>query len=162
MKRHLPLAALLIMAFAVVCMAQPQPGASPSPVKRKPRLSHAVLLRTLSAMETRLWDAWKNKNARPFQLSLTSESVLVGDSGVSMKKDIVQMIGSMPCEVRSFSLSDWKLTMVDADAALLTYKGTQDGTCEGTALPSAVWASSLWVNRGGRWLAAFHQESAAK
>jgi hypothetical protein len=165
MKRYLPLAAILMMAFASVCFAQPQATASPSPStkpKPKTRLSHAVLMRMLSANETKLWEAWKNKNARPFQLSLTSESVMVGDQGVGTKKDVTEMIPNAPCEVKSFSLSDWKLTMVDADAALLTYKGTEDGTCAGTALPSAVWASSLWVNRGGRWLAAFHQETPAK
>jgi hypothetical protein len=40
----------------------------------------------------------------------------------------------------------------------LTYKGVADGTCGGTAIPP-VWASSIWVNRGGKWSAASHQET---
>ena len=158
MKRHLPLAALLVLVLAGLSLAQeatPSPAPKPKP---KPRLSQAVLLRVLSANETKLWEAWKNKNSRQFQLSLASDGVMVGDTGVSSKKDVVAMMASMPCDVKSYTLSDWKLAMVDADAAVLTYKGAADGTCMGTAIPT-VWASSLWVNRRGKWLAFSHQET---
>jgi len=161
MKRHLPLAALLVLVLAGLSLAQeatPSPAPKPKP---KPRLSQAVLLRVLSANETKLWEAWKNKNSRQFQLSLASDGVMVGDTGVSSKKDVVAMMASMPCDVKSYTLSDWKLAMVDADAAVLTYKGAADGTCMGTAIPT-VWASSLWVNRRGRWLAFSHQETPVK
>jgi len=162
MKRNLPLAALLLLALATFCFAQPQPTASPSPKPRpKPRLSQAVLLRVLSEKETKLWEAWKNKESRTFQLSLASDSVMIGEQGVGSKKDVVAMMASMPCDVKSFALSDWKLTMVDADAALLTYKGAAEGTCMGQPIPT-VWASSLWVNRRGRWLAFSHQETPVK
>lgn len=163
MKKHLPFAALLVFAFATFCFAQPQAAASPSPSpKPKPRMTKARILKKLSANETALWNAWKNKDAKPFQMWLSADSVNVGDQGVGTKKEITEMMASMPCEVKSFSLSDWKLTMVDSDAAIITYKGTQDGICGGTALPAAVWASSVWVNRKGKWQAAFHQETPAK
>jgi hypothetical protein len=67
-------------------------------------------------------------------------------------------MASMPCEIKSFTLSDWKLSMVDADAAVLTYKGVADGTCGGKPVPT-VWASSLWINRRGKWQAFSHQET---
>ena len=162
MKRHLPLAAILIMAFASFCFAQPQATASPSPAaKPKPRMSKAALLKKLSANETALWNAWKNKDAKPFQNWLSADSVMIGEEGVGAKTDIVKMMASMPCEVKSFTLSDWKLSMVDADAALLTYKGVADGTCGGQPIPT-TWASSLWVNRKGKWMAFSHQETPMK
>jgi len=162
MKRHLPLAAILIMAFASFCFAQPQATASPSPAaKPKPRMSKAQLLKKLSANETALWNAWKNKDAKPFQMWLAADSVMVGEQGVGMKSDIVKMMASMPCDVKSFTLSDWKLTMVDANAALLTYKGAAEGTCGGQPIP-ITWASSLWVNRKGKWTAFSHQETPVK
>src|SRR5437867_3501554 len=161
MKKHLPLAAMLVIAFAFFCFAQPEPQASPSP-KPKPAMTKAQMLKRLSAMETKLWEAWKNKDAKPFQAALSSDSIMVGDSGTANKAATVKEIGSMPCEVKSFSLSDWKLTMINSSAALLTYKATQDATCNGTAVPPAVWASSVWVNRGGKWQAFSHQETPAK
>jgi len=36
-----------------------------------------------------------------------------------------------------------------------------DGTCAGQAIPT-VWASSLWVNRKGKWTAFLHQETPVK
>src|ERR1043165_495101 len=142
MKRYLPLTAILIMAFASVCFAQPQASPSPAPTaKPKARMSKAALLKKLSANETALWNAWKNKDAKPFQMWLSADGVMIGDQGVGTKGDVVKMMASMPCDVKSFTLSDWKLSMVDADAAVLTYKGAADGTCGGQPIPT-VWASS--------------------
>ena len=162
MKRYLPLAALLLLAFATLCLAQPQATASPSPSPAtKPRLTKAQLTKKLSANETALWNAWKNKDAKPFQSWLASDGVMIGEQGVGSKADVVQMMGSSPCEIKSFTLSDWKLSMVNPDAAMLTYKGVADGTCGGQPIP-AVWASSLWINRKGKWMAFSHQETNVK
>jgi len=156
MKKCLPLAALCVLAFASFGFAQ---DATPSPSpKPKPRLSKAQLQKKLQASETALWNAWKNKDSKPFQNSLAADAVMVGGEGVGAKGDVVKMMASMPCEIKSFTLSDWKLTMIDPNAALLTYKGAADGTCAGKPIPT-VWTSSVWVNRNGRWLAFSHQET---
>jgi len=167
MNRNLPLAAAFLLVFAsfclAQCLAQPQATASPSPSpKLKPAMTKAQMLKKLSAMETKLWDAWKNKDAKPFQTWLSSDTIMIGDSGTANKTAAIKEITDASCDVKSFSLSDWKLTMISSSAALLTYKATQDGTCGGTALPSATWASSVWVNRGGKWWAFSHQETPAK
>jgi hypothetical protein len=163
MQKHLPLATLLLLALASISFAQTTPApaaASPSP-KPKPAMTKAQMLKKLSASETKLWEAWKNKDAKPFKASLSADSVMIGDTGVTGKNDVVKMMASMPCDVKSFQLSDWKLTMLNSSTALLTYKGVAEGTCAGTAIPT-VWASSVWVNRGGKWLVASHQETPGK
>ncbi len=140
MKKHLPFAALLVFAFATFCFAQPQPAASPSASpKPKPKMTKAQILKKLSANETALWNAWKSKDAKPFQMWLSADSVMVGETGVAGKGDVTKMMESMPCDVKSFT----------------------EGTCGGTAIPT-VWASSVWVNRGGKWMAFAHQETAVK
>ena len=162
MKRYLPLAALLVIAFASLCVAQPTPSASPSPApKPKPRVSKAQLLKQLSASENKLWEAWKNKDPKPFKATLAANSVMIGENGVADKDTVVEGIVGMPCEVKSFALSDWKINLIDSDAAVVTYKGVAEGTCAGTPIP-AVWASSVWVKSGGRWRAFSHQETPVK
>ncbi|HEY3103254.1 MAG TPA: nuclear transport factor 2 family protein [Pyrinomonadaceae bacterium] len=161
MKRHLPLAAILVLAFASFCFAQPQATPSPSPKPYAPRVTKAQLQKQLSEMETALWTAWKNKDAKPFETHLASDSVMVGEEGVGAKNDIVKMMASMPCDVKSFMLTDWKLTKLGASTALITYKGAAEGTCGGQAIPT-TWASSLWVKRKGTWQAVFHQETPVK
>src|SRR5438105_6119428 len=140
MKRHLPLAALFVLACAAFCFAQPQATASPSPSPkpRAPRVTKAQLLKQLSANETKLWNAWKNKDATPFEMSLSADSVMVGEQGLAGKGDVTKMMASMPCEVQSFTLSDWELTQLNASAALINYKGVAVGTCAGTAIPATL------------------------
>ena len=64
--------------------------------------------------------------------------------------------------MKSFELSDLKVTFLNSSAALLTYKAISDATCAGQPVPPTVWASSAYVMRGGKWLAASHQETPAK
>lgn len=146
MKKQILLAAGLLLLLSPVCFGQ----------RAK---TGGTLQSTLAARENQLWEAWKNRQAAPFQAALSEDSVLVGDMGVANKAQAIQGITGDDCTVQSFTLSDWKLTMFDRNTALLTYKGTQTGTCGGTALPASVMASTLWVRRGGKWYAAFHQET---
>jgi len=150
------LAALCVLAFATFCFAQDAtPSPSPSP---KPRMSKAQLQKKLQTNEMALWNAWKNKDGKPFQTWLAPNAVMVGGEGVGAKADVVKAMASMPCEIKSFTLSDWKMTMINPDTAFLTYKGVADGACAGKPIPT-VWASSTWVNRKGKWMAFSHQET---
>lgn len=159
MKRHLLLAAILVLALASLSIAQ-EATPSPTPKPKAPRVTKAQLQKQLADMETTLWNAWKNKDQKPFQTHLSADSVLVGDGGVTNKTGVLG--GMSACDIKSFSLSDWKLTKLNASTSLLTYKGTQEGTCGGTAVPATVWGSTIWVKRKGAWVAAFHQETAAR
>src|ERR1700693_3267302 len=107
MKKHL-LAAGLLLAVASVCFAPPHATASPSP-KPKPAMTKAQILKKLSATETKLWEAFKNKDAKPFKATLAADSVGVGENGIETKDNTVKMIASMPCDVKGYELSDWKL-----------------------------------------------------
>ena len=164
MRKHLLLAAGILLLFTSVCVAQPKatasPAASPSS-KPKPKMSKAALLRKLSASETKLWEAWKNHDLKPFNAMLTADGIMVSDQGTANKTETLKGLES-PCDIKSYGLSDWKLTMINSGAAFLTYKATQNASCGGTTLPPAVWAGSVWVSRGGRWVNLSHQETPAK
>ena len=92
MKRYLPFAVLLVLACASMSFAQ-EPTPTPSP-KPKPRMSKAQTLKKLSANETKLWDAWKNKDAKPFQMWLAADGIMVGEQGVGTKGDVTKMMAS--------------------------------------------------------------------
>ena len=115
----------------------------------------------LISAEKQLWEAWKNKDGGPFQQSLTDDSVMIDQTGIVQGKDkAVQSIAKSPCDVKSYSVGDIKVDWVNKDTALLTYKADADATCNGQKVPPSVYASSIWVNKGGKWLTAFHQETA--
>jgi hypothetical protein len=161
MRKQLPLVLGLLLSSASLAFAQqPTPAASPAPPK--PAMSRAQSQKIIISTEKKLWEGWKTKNYKPFRTYLTTDSVNVGDQGVASKNDILKAFESMNCDVRSYELSDIKVVFLDSDAALITYKASQDATCGGETVPAAVWATSTYVRRGGKWLAASHQETTAK
>ena len=115
----------------------------------------------IQKLETSLWQAWKDHDAKPFEEHLTSDSVNVGGSPMRGKANIVKEITSPNCQVSSFSLSGFGYQWLDARTVIVTYAATQDVVCGGEKVPAKVNASSVWVKRGKKWLNAFHQESPA-
>jgi hypothetical protein len=160
MTKRLPLVIVLTLFLTSLAYAQEAtPSPSPAP---KPAMSRAQSQRIIISTEKKLWEAWKNKDTKPFKANLSADSILIGDMGVANKTAAIKDLESTPCDVKSYELSDIKVMFLNSSAALVTYKATQDATCGGTQVPAAVWASSAYVMRGGKWLAASHQETPAK
>jgi hypothetical protein len=115
----------------------------------------------LMAMENKAWEAWKNKDAKYFEEFTADPFVGFNDRGErATRAETIKMITEDKCEVKSMTLSDPKLTMAGADAAVLTYKAAQDATCEGHKLPATVTAATVFVRKGDGWKAAYHNEVA--
>ena len=117
---------------------------------------------TLVSIEESLWEAWKKGDAAPFKTHLTEDSMMITTGGVSSKEQAIKDITSGQCKVTSYSLSDMKVRTVTSDTAILTYKAAQDAICEGNKIPAEVYASSVYVKQGGKWLAASYQETPIK
>lgn len=114
----------------------------------------------LIALEKQAAEAWKNKNGSFFQSFLSEDTMILGTMGlIDNKSQIVRAISSSNCEVKNYSLNNFRVTMLEKNTAVLTYKATQDVTCNGKPEPAGAWASTVYVNREGKWLAAFHQET---
>ena len=140
MKKTFPLTIGFLLVVTSVAFAQ-EATSSPSPAP-KPAMSRAQSQKIMIATEKKLWEAWKNNDSKPFKAYLSADSVMIGDAGVSNKAASLKEMSTMKCEVKSYELSDIKVTFFNSDSALLTYKGTQDGTCAGQTVPPSVWASS--------------------
>ena len=148
--RKLLVAAVGLLALGILGFAQAAKGKD-SDAEQK-----------IISSEKQMWEAWKNKNFEPFKQNLTNDSVMIDQSGIVQGKDkSLDVLTKVPCEVKSYSLGDITVTWVDKDTALLAYKAESDATCGGQKVPSPVYASSIWVKKGAKWLTPFHQESAA-
>src|SRR6266702_2008027 len=100
MRKYLPLAVTLLLAFACTALGQEVTKPSPSP-KPKPAMSKAQIQRNLIATEKKLWEAWKNKDPKPFKATLAADSIMVGESGVADKAHAIEAVTSMDCTVKS-------------------------------------------------------------
>jgi Domain of unknown function (DUF4440) len=163
MTTRLPLVIVLLLVVATFAHAQNTAPASPSPSPApKPAMSRAQSQRAIIATEKKLWEAWKNKDMKPFKANLSADAVMISNMGVADKKTSLSAMEGEACEVKSYELMDLKVAFLNSSTAILTYKSTQDATCGGEAVPPTVWSSSVYVMRGGRWYAASHQETIAK
>ena len=116
---------------------------------------------SLVKLEKQSWQAWQHRDGGFFQTFLSDDHVEVGFGGITRKAAVVAGVASPACVVHSFAIDSFELTQLNPTTALLTYHAAQQTVCNGRAVPSPVWASSLYVRRGGRWLNAMYQQSQA-
>ena len=119
----------------------------------------ASLQSELVTLETRSWEAWKNHDGKFFEGFLSSDHLEVSSGGLTNKASVVAGVASGVCRVEGYTLKQFELRMLSENVALLTYSETQDTTCQGNAVPSPCWVSSLYMKRDGRWLNVFFQQT---
>jgi hypothetical protein len=111
------------------------------------------------AKEKAAWDAFKKKDADAFGKLMTADYLEVVDAGVMDKA--TSIAGIKDFDVTDVSFSDWKMTSIDKDAVLLTYKATGvKGKYKGEDIPPGpYYEASAYVNRKGDWQAIYYQET---
>ena len=110
------------------------------------------------ALEKMAFEAWKNKDRKFFEDHMAEAGQYLDLDGVGGKAQYVKAIIDNNCTVTRYSLDNTKVTMLSNDVALLTYRYAHDAVCGGHPEASPLWASTVYVKRGGKWLIAFHQE----
>jgi Domain of unknown function (DUF4440) len=151
------LASVVLSGFAIAALADDHVTRIP-PASRT-SIATDTLREKLVALEKQSWEAWKNHDGGFFQKFLSDDHVEVGFNGVTDKAAVVAGVGSPICSVKQYSLDRFQLVVMDANAAVLTYHAAQETTCNGVVVPSPVWASSLYLKRGGHWFNALYQQT---
>jgi hypothetical protein len=143
-----------------------QPSAPPAKEEKDAIANKAVDVKpatdanteALLAIEKRLWEAWKSRDAKPLEELIARDFLFVDIFGnvIGSKADAIEMwTTANKCEVRSFSLSDVSSVSIAKDASILQFKGTADGTCSGVALNFTISGSGVYVKEGDVWKYAF-------
>ncbi len=114
----------------------------------------------LVTLETSAYEAWKSKDAKFWETSLSDKFVGYGSSGRLDKASAIKEYTGSDCEIRSYALSDEQVRAIDNHAALLTYKTTIDGTCDGQKVPDNSREASVYVRDSDQWKLVFHAEAA--
>lgn len=112
----------------------------------------------ITALEKAGWEAWKNKDSSWTRDNVTEEFLLVNSESVSNKAQVVKSTAT-DCEVKSYSLDNFKFVTLQKDSVLMTYTAKQDGVCSGKTIPANVRASVVYVKRDGKWLEALYMET---
>jgi hypothetical protein len=118
---------------------------------------------SLLALEKQANEAYLKGDGKFFETFLNDKFNMT-DGGTRVDKAMaVKMISGVKCDVKTWSLEDPKMTMIDADVYGLTYKANYDGSCtwEGKTqkLPAASRTATVWVRSGDKWQPVFHGEN---
>jgi hypothetical protein len=126
---------IALLATAAVSVAAPDKGA-------------------LMARENAAWQAFKEKDAAGFKKVVSPKMIGVYDDGIStLKKELADM---KKWDMKSFSISDYKVLASGADTMVSSYKVTLAGTFDGKDAGGTYYAGSVWQMMNGEWRAIFH------
>lgn len=117
----------------------------------------AALEKALVANEHKINEAVAKGDKAAF-LALVAPDAWSADSHGFMKvADFANTLGEM--KMTDWKITDEKVSWVDANTAIVTYKWTGSGTFQGQAFNTPAFASTVWTKKGAKWLAVYHQES---
>ena len=114
---------------------------------------------TLIAQEKVLLDSVVKHDVKSFSALIAPGAGSIDEGGYMTVADFIKIFDQV--KVDSQTPSDIKVLTLGPTAAVVTYTLTQKGSFQGQPLPPTVYATTTWVNQGGKWLAMFHQESTA-
>lgn len=107
--------------------------------------------------EKQVWEAFKSKDTGVLDKLLADDIQVVTGDGRFNKADFVQMISQMP-EIPSYSINRAKVAWPSKEVAILTYEASYTVSDTGPR-PYLSYQTTVWVNRAGRWVAVFNQET---
>jgi hypothetical protein len=104
----------------------------------------------VEANEKMVWDVLRARNYNAFASFLAPEQIEVERFGITDKAASVKGVEAF--DLSKTELSEWKTIKFDDDASLVTYMTRIPGMN-----PEKERHTTIWANRGGKWLAMFHQ-----
>jgi hypothetical protein len=109
---------------------------------------------TMLEKEKAAWQAFKDKKPDDFKKVVSANLMAVYAEGVSdMQKELTDM---QKWDMKSFAISDYKVTSDGSDTILTTYKVTVEATYDGKDQSGTYNAGSVWKKQNGEWQAIFH------
>jgi hypothetical protein len=104
--------------------------------------------------EKAAWQAFKDKKPDDFKKVVSPKLVGVYAEGTSdLQKELADM---QKWEMKSFAISDFKVTSAGPDTCVTTYKVALEGTYDGKDQAGTYNAASVWKKQNGQWQAVFH------
>ena len=150
-----------------VAVLDPKAPPPPSTKKPEPKKAETVppkdpLTDTLLAVEQKGWDAWKARDAAAIMAVVTEDITLVDATGkvAAGKTEALKAWTEPKCEITSAAPSDAVGSSVTPLIAILTYKGTAVGTCDGQKL-GPHWGTTIFLKEVETWKAAYVFETPA-
>lgn len=109
-------------------------------------------------LESQVWEALVAGDAEADHRLLSDDFVGVYPTGFADRADHSEPLSDGP-SIASYSITDARLIQISADAVMLCYRA--DYRPPGSDAEEAMFVSSLWAQRDGRWWNTFSQDTPA-
>ena len=119
--------------------------------------SRAAIEKTLIANENKVSEAVAKHDVKTFTDLVASDAVSAGPDGFMKVADFVKSMDQM--KIASEHTMDMQVSWVDDKTAIVRYTWMGSATYMGQPLPPTSYASTVWTERNGKWVAVFHQET---
>jgi hypothetical protein len=170
-KDRVSILILFLLALAAPCLAQagpehqpnpikpPQKSAAPTPARKSAdkSINRSSAADDIEAKERQIQAAIQKGDLQTFGSLLTDDAMEVTSHGVNTKPQIIESLRG--ATLSDLVMTDVKVTPIDKDASLITYRTTGKYSMNGQSGTFESWASTIWVKRNGKWLAFVHQQS---
>ena len=158
MKKYFTLAGFTLLTMVSLCFGQSDLNKA---AKTKGKTTRQISPdKFLIDRENALWEIVKNKQVDAFRKYYADNYSGVSSDGVRNINQEVE--GVRIVDLKEYSLADTKVVFPNKATAILTYKVTVRGSFQGQDISGVYYASSVWVNQAGKWLAILHTEAKAQ
>ena len=111
-------------------------------------------------LERQELDSLKSGNHREFASLLAEDAVFIDEHGRAEKAAVVNNTAAL--QLKEYAMEDLRFVGLAEKSRLVTYKITDTGVSQGEKFAEKAYVSAAWVERGGKWLRVFSQETPAR
>jgi ketosteroid isomerase-like protein len=151
MRKNLPFA-ITLLGVATLCIAYAGAASLATPKNAVQNSFDQMII----ARSKESWEAYKSKNTAAMKAIVADDFAAFTQIGPSNIQNDIATIDKLTIE--SYTIDDPKVTKVTKDVAILRYKCDLKGSFDGKPL-GPVYATEVWVNRGGKWLQISYTET---
>jgi|SRR3954468_17956121 hypothetical protein len=112
------------------------------------------------AKEREELEALKSADYKKFADLIADDAVFLNPGGPGTKAEVVGHVGDF--KLLDFTMDDIRFVPLSSNSGIVIYKLTQKGSSHGHEFTSVVHASATWVQRNGKWVSIFSQETPAR
>jgi hypothetical protein len=112
--------------------------------------------RTIIGKSKEVWEAYKSRNVAAIKALTGEDYVAYTQAGPSNLQQDIATIEKL--KIESYTIDDAKVMKPTKDVAILRYKCDLKGSMDGKPF-RPVYATEVWVNRGGKWQIVSYSET---
>jgi hypothetical protein len=148
MKKRHKVTILMVVAFLVVGIGVVESAAN---LATQNDFDQLIIKRSKE-----VWEAYKTRNVQAMKALSGEDYVAFTQAGPSNLQQDIATINQLTIE--AYTVDDAKVLRPAKDVAILRYKCDLKGTMDGKPF-KPVYATEVWVNRGGKWVIVSYSET---